>query len=100
MKIKIHNIAIHQSHLISIHMQYNWWGSLKYKVKVTKKVQLNFWLLICHKNGRLLKLKSSFFLRVTFLSVNHRFFNLQDLEKPKKMTFHRAVVKRMLPQDR
>ena len=49
MKIKIYNIAIHQSHLISIHMQQQWWGSLVYKKKVTKKAQPNFWLMTYNK---------------------------------------------------
>ena len=52
MKIKVHNIVTHESHLISIHMQQQWWGCLVYKKNVAKKVQLNFWLIICHKNGR------------------------------------------------
>ena len=37
MKIKIYNIAIHQSHLISINLQQQWWGSLVYKQKSIQK---------------------------------------------------------------
>ena len=49
MKIKIYNIAIHQSHLISIHIQQQFWGSLVYKKKTTKKAQPKFWLITYHK---------------------------------------------------
>ena len=84
MKIKIHNIAIHQSNLISIHMQYDWWGSLKYKRKVTKKVQLNFWLLICHKKWGAFEVEIFLFFKSDLFSVNHRFFNLTGLEKTKE----------------
>ena len=49
MKIKIYNIAIHQSHLISINLQQQWWDSLVYKQKVTKKAQPNFWVITYNK---------------------------------------------------
>ena len=54
MKIKICNIAIDQSHLISIHLQQQRWGSLVYREKV--------WL------------EFSFFLRVTFFRFDQHFF--------------------------
>ena len=59
MKIKIHNIAIHQSHLISIHMRQQWWCSLVYKKNVAKKTsssKLNFFF-----KSDIFFCKSSFF---------------------------------------
>ena len=49
MKIKIYNTAIHQSHLISINLQQQWWDSLVYKQRVTKKAQPNFWVITYNK---------------------------------------------------
>ena len=74
MKIKINNIARHQSHLISIHMQQQWWGSLVYKKKMRKKAQPNFWLITYYKKWRVFKVGIFLFLRVTFFGYNQHFF--------------------------
>ena len=52
-------------------------------------------------NGALLRLESSFFKSdIFFLLIITFFLNLQVLKKPKKVTFHRTTVKKMLRQDR
>ena len=103
MKIKIHNITVHQSHLISIHMQQQWWCSLVYKKERTKKrlAKVLAYNLSQKMKGGLLRLKSFFFYKSDiFFCKSSLFIPLQVLEKPKKMTFHRTTVKRTLQQNR
>ena len=57
--------------------------TLKYKREVTKKVQLNFWLLLCHKKWGAFQVEIFFFKSDLFF-VNHRFFNFIGLEKTKE----------------
>ena len=47
-------------------------------------MQLTFWLLICHKKWGAFEVVIFLFLRVTFFSVNHPFFDFTGLGKTKE----------------